>query len=155
MLQAADKDNLPFDDASIQYMSLSLGRVTLLAQQSEIVSIGSIQDIDLEKPSERSIGWIYFDNHNVPVYCLTERLDIEHFISNEKTIYAILKNEDTYISLMCVEATSFKHKVVKLQPLPECMQAVPSPINSFCLYNDVNNSGVNFVISAKSLASYI
>jgi len=156
MLQTADIDNVPFDDVSIPYMSLSLGSVILLARQSEIVSIGSIQDIDLEKPSERSIGWIHFDNHNIPVYCLTDKFEIDHFISNDKTIYVVLKNDDTYISLMCAEATSFKHQVVKLHPLPDCMQAAPCPIKSLCLYKDVNNnSDVNFVISANSLASYI
>jgi len=155
MLQTADKGNASFDNVSDKYMSLSLGSVNLLVQQSEIASIGNIQDIDLEKPSQRSIGWIHFNSHKIPVYCLTELLEIEHFISNNKTIYAVLKDDETYISIMCVEATSFKHQVVKLHPLPECMQTAPCPVNTLCLYKDTNNIDVNFVISTKSLAGYI
>lgn len=155
MLPVVKKDNELFDDEYLQYMSLSLGNIKLLAIQPSIISIDSIQDIDCETPSKRSVGWIHLDNHKLPVYSFTERLELEQTITNNKKICAILKDEESYISLMCLEATPFKHQIVKLTPLPECMQASPSPVDSLCLYKNANKSDIGIIISTRSIVKYI
>jgi len=156
MIQALKKDNELLDDEYLQFMSLSLGNIELLALQSSVISIDGIQDIDYEEPSIKSVGWVNFDNHRIPVYSFTERFDLEQSISNNnKKICAVLKDEDIFISLMCLEATSFRQQIVKLTSLPECMQAQPSPIDSLCLCRNDNKSDVGFIITTKSIVKYI
>lgn len=155
MLQTEKKENDLNDNTPLKYMSLSLGELNLLALQSSIVSIESIRDIDSESPRPGSVGWLHYGNHKIPVYSLTENLEIEHNISTKKNICAILKDQDTYLSLMCYEVTPFRKKIVKLHSLPECMQSTSTPINSLCLFKNSNDSDIKFITSAITLNNYI
>lgn len=155
MIQALINNSEVFDDASLQYMSLSLGDVKLLVLQSDIISLESLQDIDFEKPSKDCIGWLNIENQKTPVYSFTERLGIEFSISVNKNVCAVLRGEDYYISVMCLEATPFKHEIINTNDLPECMKSVPTPIDALCLYKNNNKNDINFIISAMSLVKYI
>jgi hypothetical protein len=155
MTQALINNSELFDDKSLQYVSLSLGDVKLLVLRSDIISLESMQDIDYEKPSQNSIGWLIYENQKIPVYYFTEQLGIECSISVNKNVCAVLKGEGCYISVMCLEAKPFKQIIIKTNQLPECMQSVPSPIDTLCLYQNNNKRDINFIISATSLVKYI
>ncbi len=137
------------------YMSLSLGEIDLLALQSSIVSLESMRDIDCESPRSGSVGWLHYGQHRMPVYSLAQDLALEQGISSEKNICVILKEQNTYLSLMCHEVTPFRKRIVKLDALPECMQSTPTPIDSLCLYKHSNGSDIKFVTSAVTLNQYV
>ena len=155
MLQTGAKEHNLNGNNPLQYMSLSVGGLDLLALQSSIVSLESIQDIDSKSPRPGSVGWLHYDNHQIPVYSLAENLEVERDISTHKNICAILKDQDTYLSLMCSEVNPFRQKIVKLHSLPECMQSTPTPINSLCLCKNNNDSYIKFITSAITLNHYI
>ena len=155
MLTSGEQERNQHGISTLDYMSLSLGELDLLALQSSIVSLESMRDIDSGSPRPGSIGWLYCGNQQVPVYSLAENLEIEQDISSSKNICAILKHQDTYLSLMCCEVTPFRQKIVKLHSLPDCMQSTPTPIDSLCLCKTDNISDIKFITSAKKLGRYI
>lgn len=155
MLQAVNPDHEVETELSFPYMALYIGNVKLLALQSSIVSIASAQEIDFEMPSRDSIGWLDFNKQKVPVYSLTERLDIEHSASPENTICVVIKDNDAYIALMCQQAIPFRNNIIKLYSLPDCMQSTASPIDTLCLHKNGTNSDISYFISHNSLLNFI
>ncbi len=138
-----------------QYISLSFGKHDFLVPQSCIVAIETLSDVSLEETSDNAARYLSYNGVKLPVYSLSDQLDIERPITSDKTICTILKYDDTHIALMCTEAIPFKHDIAKLVPLPACMRAQPNPIESICLRKIGDDAAVNFVISAGSLFKYI
>ena len=138
-----------------KYMSLSLGRVKLLMLQSGIASLESLQNIIFDQPSAGALGWIDYAGHHVPVYSFTERLGIEHSLSDGKTICAILTDGDCFIAIMCKEVTPFGRDIIRVQPLPECMQSSPCPIESLCLYRYGDRREIKYTVSVESIRKFI
>ena len=155
MTQALLNDTELIDEEASKYLSLSLGKVNILVLQSDIISIDSLQSIELDKPSKYSIGWLDFEYQKIPVYSFTEQFGIEHSVSFNKSICVILKGENSCVSVMCIEAVPYKNKIINTYILPECMQSAPCPIGSLCLYKDENMRGVQFIVSAESIVSFI
>lgn len=155
MTQVLINDNELIDEDASKYLSLSLGKVDLLVLQSDIISIDSLQSIDLDKPSKYSIGWLDYEYQKIPVYSFTEQFGIEHSISFNKSICVVLKGDNSCVSVMCIEAVPFRNKIIKTYILPECMQLAPCPIGSLCLYKGENMSGVQFILTAESIVSFI
>jgi len=155
MTQALINDNELTDVEESQYLSLSLGDVNLLVLQTEIISIDSLQSIELDKPTKYSIGWLDYEYQKIPVYSFTEQLGIEHSISSNKSICVVLKGARACVSVMCVEAVPFKNKIIKTSLLPECMQSASCPIVSLCLYKDEKRRGIQYVVSAESIVGFI
>ena len=138
-----------------QYISLSFGKHDFLVPQSCIVAIETLSDVSLDETSDNAAQYLSYNGRKLPVYSLSDQLDIERPITSDKTICIILKHDDSHITLMCTEAIPFKHDIVKLVPLPACMQTQPNPIESICLRKIGDDTAVNFVISAGSLFKYI
>lgn len=138
-----------------QYTVLSLGGLDLLVKQSEVLSIESCNDIDSEDPLNGALGWLTVENAKIPVYSLSDQLVVETAISEGKSICAILKDENSCISLLCTDTGSFKKPIVKTLPLPQCMQFVSSPIELLCLCKNETGPVISFVASPKSLFNYI
>lgn len=155
MTQVLINDNELIDEDASKYLSLSLGKVDLLVLQSDIISIDSLQSIDLDKPSKYSIGWLDYEYQKIPVYSFTEQFGIEHSISFNKSICVVLKGDNSCVSVMCIEAVPFRNKIIKTYILPECMQLAPCPIGSLCLYKGENMNGVQFILTAESIVSFI
>lgn len=138
-----------------QYISLSFGKTNYLVPQSSIVAIETLSDVNFEKAGDNVSPCLSYNNSKLPLYRLSEQLDIERSISSTKTICIILEYQGRRIALMCTEATPFKYDITKITPLPECMRARPNPIESVCLCKIGDDSAVYFVISATALFKYI
>ena len=138
-----------------QYTALSFGGLDLLVNQSEVLSIESCNNIDREYPLSGALGWLTVENAKIPVYSLSDQLAVETTISESKTICAILKDENSCISLLCTDTGSFKQPIVKMLPMPQCMQLVSSPIESLCLCKNKAGPVISFVASPNSLFNYI
>lgn len=138
-----------------QYISLSSGESNVLVPQSCTVAIESLSDIQLDENGDNGAPCLRYNDSTLPLYSLSDQLELERPIKSNRTIYIVLKHQDTRIALMCTEAIPFKHDITKLAPLPECMKAEPNPIESICLCKIEDEIAVNFVISAGSLFKYI
>ena len=138
-----------------RYISLSFGKINFMVPQSCIVAIETLSDITLDETCDNAAPCLSYNDSKLPVYSLSDQLDLERPIKSDKTVCIILKHLDTRIALMCTEAIPFKHDIAKLAPLPECMQAHPNPIESICLCRIGDETAVDFFISAASLFKYI
>lgn len=155
MLQPVNNNSVLSDDPALQYMELLLGNARILVRQSDIFSIESLKDINSGNPANHSAGSIYINEKMILVYSLSEQLELEHSIAENKTVCAVLNKGNVLISLACMEIAPFKHRIIKLHSLPECMQASASPIEALCLYKKDNDNDIKCVISADSLARFI
>ena len=161
MLQAVNNDSVLSDDPALQYMELSLGNASILVRQTDLFSIESIKDINSDSPANHSAGSIYVKEQKILVYSLSGQLELEQSIAKNKTVCAVLNKGNVLISLACMEIIPFKHQIIKLHSLPECMQAsscpeTPAvPVGSLCLYKKDNDSDIKLVISTDSLTRFI
>jgi len=155
MLQAVNNDRVLSDDPALQYMELSLGNASILVRQTDLFSIESIKDINSDSPANHSAGSIYVKEQKILVYSLSGQLELEQSIAKNKTVCAVLNKGNVLISLACMEIIPFKHQIIKLHSLPECMQASSCPVESLCLYKKDNDSDIKLVISTDSLTRFI
>ncbi len=155
MVRNADPATQYTEDDQPQYMAVSLGRKKFLVEQSSIAAIEALSDVDRSNPSDNTVGWLLYNNIKLPVYSFTDQFDVEESVSDNKAICVVLKHQEPCAAMMCTEATPVKHFLHRIQPLPECIKASPTPIESLCLYKTGDQSIVNFVISAKSLVDYV
>ncbi|MGB5396800.1 MAG: hypothetical protein WBN96_06590 [Gammaproteobacteria bacterium] len=141
-------------EAAPAFVSLSIGDVKILTQQSNITSIESSVDVDYSAGKDGAIGSINFNNQSIPVFRFNDQFECVNDKPGNIMVCAVLKNNAETIALMCQEVAAFRHPVVKINPLPECMQMDVCPVDSLCLYADNNQSKIGFVISANSLLEY-
>lgn len=155
MLQVVDNESLVPSDKSSEYISVSLGKTKLLAMRSEIHSIEPVVDRIQIKQSVLSTGRMELDGRIIPVYCFTEDLEIEQTVSIEKSVCMVLKHYKNHVGILCSEATPFNHKIVRIQPLPECMKLSVRPIVGLCLSKCNNTTEVSYLVSAQAFLEYI
>ena len=138
-----------------QYISLSFGKNSVLVPQSSIVSIEALSDLYCDDTSDSEAPNLWYNDSKLIVYSLSDQFDIERQITSNKTICAVLRYQEQCIAMVCTEAIPFKHNIIKITPLPECMRALATPIESICLCRIGDKTAVNFVINAESLFKYI
>lgn len=155
MNQAALQENVIVDENTSKYMHLSTESMNILIPRTDIISVESKQAIENSDPTSLSYEYIQYKDSRIPVYSLSDRLEVGNRLPDDNSIFAILKYYDSYISLACIEVSAFREQIIKNQPLPECLQVTPGPIESLCLYNNNNSRDVIFIVSAKSLARFI
>jgi len=141
-------------EAAPAFVSLSIGDVKILTQQSNITSIESSVDVDYSTGNYGAIGSINCNNQSIPVFRINDQLECVNEKPGEKMVCAVLKNNAETIALMCQEVSAFRQPVVKINSLPECMQTAACPVDSLCLYAENNLSKIGFVVNANSLLDY-
>jgi hypothetical protein len=107
------------------------------------------------KKSVLSTGRIELDGHIIPVYCLTENLEIEQTISIENPVCIVFKRNKCHVGILCSEATPYNHQIIKAQALPECMMLPARPITGLCLSRSNDNTEVSYMVSVQALLEYI
>lgn len=155
MLQALNNDRRPQDDNSSDYISFTLGETKLLASRSEILLVEPVNERMPIKKSVMSTGRIELDGHIIPVYCLTEDLEIEQTINIEKPVCIVFKKNKYHVGILCSEATPCNDQIIKAQALPECMMLSVRPITGLCLSRSNDNTEVNYMVSVQALLEYI
>lgn len=154
MAQTAVINNEISETPTPQYISLSLDNVNLLTEQTNITSIEDTKEIDYTDSLEGSVGWLHYNNHKIPVYGINDKFEVMNSRPDERMICAVLNSNDSYISILCRQVSTFKHQIVKIEHLPECMQTPACIIDSMCLYTNNSTNNIDFIVDPESLVKY-
>ena len=138
-----------------QYTLLTLGNRSILVEQCDVIAIENYRDIDTAEPLDMSLGWQNYRGSRIPVYSLSDELELMNEFSGNRAVCAVMNSGSRYISLVCSGALGFNYYIDKKVSLPECMQTHPSPIESICLSTSGSAPKINLIASSGSLIDYI
>jgi hypothetical protein len=113
-------------DAS--YVVLQIGGLEIMFRQSDVRALESASDVDGNNPRKESTGWIGYMRQRWPVYCLSDRLDLQGVVPTSRRTCALLAIEAGFIGVLCDDARIFKQMDGKRHAVPVAMKHADTPI---------------------------
>ena len=130
---------------------LKIDKLQLLLPQGEVRSLESATDIDVTAPALHSVGWISFGQKRVPVYSLSEDLNLMSGVTSERRACAMLTLGSGYIGILCNDMIILSNFSGARHLLPAAMRLADTPILQLAEYEQ----GIVCVTSAHKLTTYI
>jgi len=156
MLDSQKKTHALNSDAAYHVSKLLLGDVEVIIPQQEVVSIESIHQLKPADINKKYIGKIYKRHIIVPVYYLSDSMEILHGATNERSKCVVIKHHDGDFSVLCQDIQNVVLSDMRLQTLPQCMNSRAMPLTHLCLYKDTEKSlKLGLVTDAECLNKYI
>jgi hypothetical protein len=115
---------------------LKIDNLNLLVPQSEVRSLESAADIDITAPALHGVGWIAYAHKRVPVYNLSEELNLLYVTSNERRACVILTMGSGFIGVLCNDLIILKNINLKWREIPHVMRLTDTPVLALAEYED-------------------
>jgi hypothetical protein len=147
--------NISSSDA-FHVSKLLFDNVEIIIPQDEVVSIESIHELNPADSGKRFIGEIFKQNFTVPVYCLSDSMELLACVSEVRSKCVVIRHGDVDFSLLCQDIQNVVLYDMRLQKVPRCMTGRNMPVTHLCLYKEVVNLlNLGLVTNASCLYEYI
>ena len=141
---------MPGSIADTRYTLVHLGTTRLLLPQADLRDIEGLDNFSTADVPPGGAGGIQVGRHSYPVYCMSEALSLMVTIPASRRMCVLLQHGEGLFGLLCDQMEVLESHVA-LQPLPECMRIVDSPVEALVLQSD----GLACVSSARHIAACI
>lgn len=151
-----NKSQTQNSDVAYHLSKLLLGDVEVIIPQEEVVSIESIHQLIPADKNKKYIGKIHKRHIKVPVYYLSDSMEILHAATNERSKCVVIKHHEGDFSVLCQDIENVVLSDMRLQSLPQCMNSKVMPLTHLCLYKDAEKIlKLGLVTNAECLNKYI
>lgn len=137
-------------------MMLSLDRLNIFIPQVDILTFEGVQEVNLSDKQQHSVGNLQQNDRNIPAFCLSDEFELLEEIPEKRSICVILREQNSYIGLLCNEIRALEYAEINIQSLPACMAAAPTPLDALFIYRQQDNeSHFGMLIRTNTLDNYI
>lgn len=128
-------------------MRLTLGKEKYLIPQGEVIALEPAIDIDRSGSFDGNIGVVPYENKRLPVYSLTNDLELSQTLPESRRICLCLSHDGIGFGILCDDVDNLQDVNFTVVSIPECMRTENCPVDNLAVYgNKVMN-----IISAESV----
>ncbi len=113
---------------------LSMGSTELMFPQVDVVSIESVFDLVKRESSSFVIGVFELNGDVVPVYALTDQLELLYEAPEKRYHCAILRHQSGVFGLLCDDVKHLELHDIEFQSIPQCMRHETMPLTHLFSY---------------------
>src|SRR5687767_10550045 len=106
------------DNQHHSYALLTIEQRLLLLPQSEVRTLESVLDIQVEHPPVHGVGWLSFEHQAWPVYGMDTAFNPLSEVPANQRICVLLTLVGGYFGLLCSDVTTVQGSAVDFRPLP-------------------------------------
>lgn len=158
MLHAVDNQASVAQNAgqSRNIMSIRIDQAEFLIAQDEVVRFESMPELDSRNKPRHSLGTFSVNGQEIPVYCLSDELELLDYIPEGRETCMLLHKENRMIGLICTEFKALDYILFNIQDMPECMSHNKSPISALCVYQLKDGIPViGKILTADAIDAYL
>ena len=121
------------EDARERSAELVMDGQSLLIAHGSIHSVKPVEDVRMESGDGQAIGTLALGGDTWPVFCLDGNLDILGSVPAARRTCVLLKSECGGVGFLCDEVRVIDNAAVTVIPVPGCMRAENSPMDSLAI----------------------
>ncbi len=128
----------------------------LLIPQDDVISVESVYELSTKTDQHKYLGYIPFQGSRIPVYSLSENLQLMSFVADNRAQCVVLKYSAGWFALLCQEIKNFQLSDIRFEPLPACMNHPAMPLTHLAQYRSSSrDTQLGLISNADIIMHYL